>query len=101
MLDLVRRLSYRFETDFVFGTKDAKVPSMTELTFPGGSVRIDEGQVWDALTTWLLETGGHVVPYREAGIYHCLLHSSQVFQGKSRLSMSDAVAQALQIAASA
>lgn len=81
---------------------------MTELLFPGGAVRIDENQVWRELSAWLSSTNGYgsVTFWQngDGGKFHALLVTEAggaEYRGSSRLGVPDAVAQALQVAASA
>lgn len=78
---------------------------MTELCFPAGVVRIDESAIWRKLSDWL-GAGSHrdVQMKRSAalGDYVCRLNNDGAeIVGRSKLSVADALAQALQIAASA
>lgn len=68
------------------------------MQFPGGMVRIDENQVWRELARWM---GDALSGEREVMMSqgHCLLicHTlGREVEGKSRLGLADAVAQALQ-----
>jgi hypothetical protein len=84
---------------------------MTELLFPGGVVRIDEGHVWAELAKWskvsTSEKSRNVHMRFIGGRYevelvettgHALHHH---WTGRSALSLGDAAAQALQTAANA
>ena len=77
---------------------------MTELVFPAGVVRIDESLVWRKLSDWLGGGAYRDVQMRRSvafGDYACQLNDDGVEHlGRSKLSVGDALAQALQIAAS-
>lgn len=79
---------------------------MSELMFPGGIVRIDEGEVWRKLGAWLADGERTVRMWSsqsssEGPFLFCKLDcrtSGNSFNGSSRLGAADAVAQALQAA---
>jgi hypothetical protein len=75
---------------------------MTELMFPAGVVRVDEGHVWRELAKWSAKTGGDVVLRNRGNMYIAVLISgSDDWTASSTLSLDDAVANALQAAVGA
>lgn len=69
---------------------------MTELLFPGGVARIDEGRVWRLLADaraggWLYSIVGH-----PDGVTCVLTRDGESHTAHSRLGPADAVANALQ-----
>jgi hypothetical protein len=80
---------------------------MTELMFPAGIVRIDEGHVWAELSRWTSGGDRRVRMASFQGVWSAVLEESRgpvitaSWDGSSRLSLADAVAQALQTAIAA
>jgi hypothetical protein len=76
---------------------------MTELMFPAGIVRVDEGHVWSELGKYVRDNDGEVAFWRAGNGFTARLWSSKLereYMGHSELGMADAVAQALQTAVS-
>jgi hypothetical protein len=72
-----------------------------DLLFPGGVARVNNEHVWTELARYCQETHGGSVSLWQSGEgrYQALLspeHGTE-FRGSSRLSLGDAVAQALQV----
>lgn len=82
---------------------------MTDMHFPGGMVRIDEARVWSMLSAWITrnETRGASCTFARApntDQFVCFLAmdlESDHWEARSRLSIADAVANALQAAEAA
>ena len=78
---------------------------MTEIMFPGGILRVDEGHVWRELSSWIESTNGYgsVSIWKNGDErFHALLLAEaggDEHRGSSRLGAADAVAQALQCVA--
>lgn len=75
---------------------------MTELLFPGGICRVDPSAVWNSLASWLDASSDREACARYVldGIWLSELRERDTrFVATSKLSLGDAVANALQIAA--